>query len=111
MKKYPRRSRERFFTEPEFRRLGRVMTELEAEGEVSASAVAALRLLMMTGCRRNKILTLCWEDVDLEAGELRMRDAKTGDRSVALSPAARRVLESLPRLPDNPWVIPGRRVG
>ena len=111
VKKYPRRSRERFLSEPEFRRLGRVLTELEAEGKVSASAVAALRLLMLTGCRRNEILTLRWEDVDLEAGELRLRDAKTGDRSVALSPAARGVLEALPRLPDNPWVIPGREAG
>ena len=111
VKKYPRRSRERFLSEPEFRRLGSVLTELEAEGEVSASAVAALRLLMLTGCRRNEILTLRWEDVDLKAGELRLRDAKTGDRSVALSPAARRVLATLPRLPDNPWVIPGRRAG
>ena len=74
----------------------------------SSSAVAALRLLMLTGCRRNEILTLQWEDADLEVGELRLRDAKTGARSVALSPAARKVLATLPRLPDNPWVITGR---
>ena len=80
-----------------------------AEGKVSRSAVAALRLLMLTGCRRNEILTLRWEDVDLETGELRLRDAKTGARSVALSPAARKVLAALPRLPDNPWVIAGPR--
>ena len=42
-------------------------------------------------------------------GKLRLRDAKTGARSVALSPAARKVLTTLPRLPDNPWVISGPR--
>ena len=88
-----------------------MLSELEAEGKVSASGIAAFRLLMLTGCRRNEILTLRWEDVDLEAGELRLRDAKTGARQVALSPAARRVLTALPRLPDNPWVIAGSRAG
>ena len=88
-----------------------MLGELEAEGKVSASAVAAFRLLMLTGCRRNEILTLQWEDVDLDAGELRLRDAKTGPRAVALSPAARKVLAALPRLPDNPWVITGARPG
>ncbi len=111
VKKYPDRSSERFLSDHEFRRLGRVLSELEAEGKVPASAVAAFRLLMLTGCRRNEILTLRWEDVDLDAGELRLRDAKTGARSVALSPAARKVLATLPRLPDNPWVIAGPRPG
>ena len=115
VKKYKDRSCERFLSEQEFPRLGRVLSELEAEGKVSAGAVAAFRLLMLTGCRRNEILTLRWEDVDLDAGELRLRDAKTGARPVALSPVARKALATLPRLPDNPWVIagprPGRRLG
>ena len=111
VKKYEKRSCERFLSEYEFRRLGRVLSKLEAEGKVSASGVAALRLLMLTGCRRNEILTLRWEDVDLEMGELRLRDAKTGARWVALSPAARSVLAAISRLPDNPWVIAGSRAG
>lgn len=111
VKKYEKRSCERFLSEQEFRRLGRVLSELEAEGKMSASGVAALRLLMLTGCRRNEVLTLRWEDVDLEAGELRLRDAKTGARWVALSPAARKVLAAIPRLSDNPWVIAGSRAG
>ncbi len=111
MKKYKERSCERFLSEEEFRRLGRVLGEVEAEGKVHPSAVAAFRLLMLTGCRRNEILTLRWEDVDIEAGELHLRDAKTGARSVALSPAGQRVLEALPRLPDNPWVIVGAKPG
>ncbi len=111
VKKYEKRSCERFLSEQEFRRLGKVLSELEAEGRISASGVTALRLLMLTGCRRNEVLTLRWEDVDLEAGELRLRDAKTGARWVALSPAARSVLATIPRLPDNPWVIAGGRPG
>ena len=80
-------------------------------GKISTTAAAGLRLLMLTGCRRNEILMLRWEDVDLEHDEIRLRDAKTGARAVPLSPTARQVLVSLPRQPDNPWVISGRRPG
>ena len=109
--KYKERRRERFLTDDEFDRLGRVLNELEADGQVSAHAAAALRLLMLTGCRRNEIVTLRWVDIDLDVGELRLADAKTGPRTVALSPAAVTVLADLPRVPDNPWVIAGRRPG
>ena len=57
IKKYPTRSRERFLSEQEFERLGIVLPELESAGRVSKTAAAALRLLMLTGCRRNEILT------------------------------------------------------
>ena len=108
VKKYKKRSCERFLSEEEFRRLGDVLCEMQDEGTLSASAAAAFRLLMLTGCRRNEILTLQWSDVDLKAGELRLRDAKTGARWVALSPTARQVLATIPRRPGNPWVIAGR---
>ena len=103
----PSRGRGRFLSEQEFDRLGGVLAELEAAGTVSTSAAGALRLLMLTGCRRNEIVTLKWEHVDLEYDELRLRDAKTGARAVPLSPAARQVLTALPRRPNNPWVFPG----
>ena len=106
-----RHKRERFLTEEEFRRLGRTLDAREAEGRVSVHAAAALRLLMLTGCRCNEILTLRWDDVHLDANEIRLRDSKTGPRAVPLSPAAARVLARLPRVPGNPWVIAGRRPG
>ena len=78
---------------------------------VSVRAVAAIRLLMLTGCRRNEILTLRWEDVDPAANELYLRDSKTGARTLSLSPEAGKVLSELPRIPDNPFVIAGRLKG
>ena len=91
--------------------IGKRPEQAGSRGKVSASLVAGSRLLMLTGSRRNEILTLRWDDVDLDVGELRLRDAKTGARSVALSPAARKVLTTLPRLPDDPWVIARPRPG
>ena len=109
--KYPQRKRERFLTDEEFVRLGKVLDEAGSRGGISPSAVAALRLLMLTGCRKSEILTLRWEHVVLEAGELRLPETKTGARVVPLSPSAVKVLAALPRPPDAPWVIPGRKPG
>ena len=107
--KYPVRKRERFLTDGEFTRLGQVLDK--AEGEISASAVAAIRLLMLTGCRKREILCLRWEDVALDGNELRLPDAKTGARVVPLSPSAMKLLAGLPRIEGNLWVIPGRKPG
>ena len=110
--RYRPRRRGRFLSGEEYRRLGRALDEAEAGGGgASPSAVAAIRLLALTGCRRSEILSLRWEHVDPAAGELRLPDSKTGARRAPLSRAAAEVLSSLLRLPGNPWVIPGRKPG
>ena len=111
VRKYRERKRERFLTDAEFRRLGEVLSGMEAEGRLPMYPAAAIRLLMLTGCRRNEIVELQWSEVDLEAGELRLRDSKSGARLVPLSPAAARVFGELPRIGGNPWVIPGTKRG
>ena len=111
VRKYREQRRERFLTDEEFRRLGDVLNEMEADGSLPVYPAAAIRLLMLTGCRRNEIVTLAWKNVDLEGGELRLPDSKTGPRMVPLSPAAARVLRELPRVEGNPYVIPGFRPG
>ena len=111
VRKYREYKRERFLTDEEFRRLGEVLTEMEADGSLPVHPAAAVRLLMLTGCRRNEIVALRWKHVDLAAGELRLPDSKSGARLVPLSPAAARVLAQLPRIEGNPWVIPGTKPG
>ena len=108
VKRYRERSCERFLTADEYARLGRVLVEAESESTLMASAVAAIRLLLLTGCRRNEILTLRWDDVDRSACELRLLDSKTGPRPVPLTPAVERVLARIPRIEGNPWVIARR---
>ena len=115
VRKYKERKRERFLSREEYRRLGQALAEAEAEagreGAVSPYAIAALRLLMLTGCRLNEILTLRWDDVDRTAGEFRLRDGKTGTRMVPLTPTAEAVLAGIRRIPTNPWVIVGKQPG
>ena len=111
LRRYRTRQRERFLTAEEYRRLGRALREAEAEGSVWPPAVAAIRLLILTGCRRSEILSLCWDDVDRTAGDLRLKDAKAGPRMVPLTAPVLRLLDAIPRQPDNPWVITGQRPG
>ena len=92
-----------FLTEDEFRRLGDALDGLETEGRVPTHAAAAFRLLMLTGCRSSEIMNLRWEDVFLATHEIRLRDSKTGPRTVPLSPAAAGVLAELPRAGGNDW--------
>ena len=106
VKRYKERKRERFLSPEETERLGEVLREVEQE---MPSAVAAIRLLLLTGCRLSEIQTLRWEYVKDDCIEL--PDAKTGGRVVPLRPEARAILASLPRQEDNPWVIAGRLPG
>ena len=111
VRRYRTRKRERFLTPEEYRRLGWALKEAEAEDRIWPAAVAAIRLLVLTGCRRGEILSLGWDDVDRTAGDLRLRDAKAGPRMVPLTKPALRVLDAIPRSGDNPWVIAGQRPG
>ena len=104
--RYKERMRERFLSEEETVRLGEVLREFEDE---MPSAVAAFRLLLLTGCRMSEIRDLRWECVKADCIEL--PDAKTSGRVVPLGPEARAVLDAIPREEGNPWVIRGRRRG
>jgi integrase len=111
LKKYPEKKRERYFSEGELQAIGRVLGEMEEERIELPSAIAAVRLLLFTGCRLSEIMTLRWEHVDLKAKVLRLPDSKTGAKEVHLGEAAVDVLAAIERLADNPFVIAGRNPG
>ena len=99
IRRYRRRGRERFLSREETRRLGTVLKR--HDGHLLAAAV---KLLLLTGCRKSEIMTLQWQD--FRDGHLFLRDGKTGPRTVWLSSPARAVLNGLPR--TSVWVFPGR---
>lgn len=74
---------------------------------ISPHAIAAIRLLMLTGCRLSEILKLQWGDVDFSRGLLDLSDSKTGAKEVLLGAAALKVLADIPRIKGNPYVIVG----
>ena len=111
VKRFKEDKRERFLSDAEYRRLGSALREIEQDGSETPSAIAAIRLLMLTGCRLSEIQKLRWEYVDLETGELRLPDTKTGAKVVHLGEPAIAVLRDIQRQDDNPWVIAGRKEG
>lgn len=99
--------RERYLTPEELARLADALATEETEGS-GPHATAAVRLLLLTGCRLREVLQLRWEDVDLSAGLLRLVDSKTGAKVVYLSAPARAVLANLPRTHGFRFVIEGK---
>jgi integrase len=107
VERFPETGRERMLNDDEFMRLNIALDQYQGRPYVTA----AIRLLLFTGCRLREVLTLQWDDIDFERGEMRLRDSKTGSRIVQLSPPALDLLASLPQELDNPHVIPGLKAG
>lgn len=107
--KYREVKRERFLSPSELRRLGETLSQTENDERESVFVVAAFRLLILTGCRLGEIQHLKWSYVTPRYLEL--PDSKTGARRIPLPPAARDILESLPRDGDSPFVIAGHIPG
>lgn len=109
IEKYREKHRERYLTPAEIERLSAAL--VEAEADEWPTAIAAIRLLLFTGARHREITTLTWDAVDMERGIARLGDTKTGARNIMLPAPALAILEALPRRPNNPHVIWGRRPG
>ncbi len=111
IRKYPEEKRERFLSAAELRRIGEVLREMECEAIELPSAILAARLLILTGCRLNEIMTLKWEHIDLTEKVLRLPDSKTGAKVVHLGQPAIELIETAKRVTDNPWIITGTLEG
>jgi integrase len=111
VKKYREHKRERFLTTDEKHRLGIALADARSSQSESPFAIAAIILLILTGARLREILTLRWDYVDLENGELRLPDSKTGAKTIYLNAAAIKLLRTMPRMQGNPQVIPSHKAG
>jgi integrase len=111
IKKYPEEKRERFLSPAELKRVGEVLHEMEQEGIELSASIAAVRLLMLTGCRLGEIMNLKWDYVDISGKALRLPDSKTGAKVVHLGQPAVEVLAKIERVDGNPWVIVGTLPG
>lgn len=71
------------------------VTELETfklARPATVTALAAIRALILTGCRRMEVLTLQWDDIDFAGHCFRFRDTKTGKQ---IRPIGRAALDHL----------------
>lgn len=99
--------RERFLSEAELARLADALAAMETEHRLSPTATAAIRLLLLSGCRKSEILSLRWDWVDVERSALRLAGSKTGAKVVPLAAAAVKLFAELPRQGD--YVLPAAK--
>lgn len=91
--------RERFLSEAEAARLLATLDTLQTRARISATFADVIRVLLLTGARKNEIAALTFDELDSERGVIRLRNlrSKTGDKVIVLSGAARAILASRPR--------------
>ena len=129
IERYPEKGRERYLTVEELRRLGKALRDAETVGlpwlvdetdpkakhvpkdnrsrVIDPYAVAAIRLLMLTGARLREILDARWDYIDWNRGLMFLPDSKTGRKTIYLNDATVAVLRSIPSIDGNPHIIPG----
>ena len=97
VERYDEKKRQRFLVADELAALGDALDAAEKDKSETATALAAIRLLCLTGCRLSEILTLDWQYVDWDSARLNLPDSKTGEKSVPLGGAAMTLLETMAR--------------
>ena len=94
----------RFLSREEIRRLHRTLDDHAERSESKRQQADIIRLLLLTGCRKNEIVRLRWQEVD--GDRLSLTDSKTGPRRVYLNAQARRIIGRRMEQADSPWVFP-----
>ena len=105
--KFKTLAKERFLTDNEITRLVDTLDQFEGACLAHKNAITILRLLMMTGCRKNEMTRLRWDELFAEEGVLKLKDSKTGKKEVVLSDDAIKILSAAP-INNSDYIFPGK---
>lgn len=76
--------------------------------QISNPIIAAcLQCILLTGVRRDELLTLRWDNVDMRWNKMTVKDKVHPTRTLPLTPYVKYLLQGLPRV--NEWVFPSIR--
>ena len=109
VKKFKEEKRERYLSNSELNSLGEILAKCEFEQTESPHVIAALKLLILTGCRLGEIQTSKWEYI--QGNCLMLPDSKTGAKKVYLGNAVLEILAEIPEVENNPFIIIGTKEG
>lgn len=114
IKKPKTNKREVFLTIDDIKELGKALRQAEDIHLCNTTAINAIKLLTLTGCRKDEVLSLKWSYIDFDNQCFRFPDTKTGAQIRAFGLGAKHLLENLElTLPHNydknSWVFPATR--
>jgi integrase len=98
----------RFLSLEELGALGNAMREGFSNGE-SCTGIAAIRALLLTGCRRNEILALPLAWVDARGHCIRFGDTKSGSQIRPIGTTVAKHLTDQPIKDGCSWIFPSER--
>lgn len=105
VKKFKLVKHDRYLNAAELERLGTALQTVQQAG-ASQFALAAIRFLLVSGCRRNEALTLQWKWLDFDHNIAKLPDSKTGQKILHLGGGAISLLKTIPRVEGSPLVFP-----
>ena len=102
------RRRRKRLDEEQYRALGKALDAAEERGE-AWQAIAGIRLIALTGCRRGEIIAAKRSEVDLKARILRLEESKTGASLRPIGEAAADAIRDAQRRSNSTHLLPGVR--
>jgi integrase len=104
IKQFKLKTHDRFLSQSELERLGETLVKSEQSG-ISPYAIAAIRFMALTGCRKNEALLLRRSWIDFERRLVKYPDSKTGQKVMRIGAAAVDLVSSLPQVAGCPLVF------
>jgi integrase len=112
LKNYPDHARKRYLTIDEAPRLGAALRDYGQQSDMRWRFAAFITLLLVTGCRASEICKARWEWIEWDEKRINWPRTKTGPDEHVLPDSAIELLKELHRrIPGNPWVIAGAKLG
>ncbi|MBY5388947.1 tyrosine-type recombinase/integrase [Rhizobium leguminosarum] len=110
VKQFKLKKHDRFLSASETESLGKALSTVAREG-ASPYAIAAIKFLALSGCRKSEALTLQWSWIDFKHRFAKLPDSKTGQKILFLGIHAVEFLQQLPRVGGSDLVFPSAAGG
>jgi integrase len=95
--RYHEKTIRRFLSQGQMTLLWETVTGLERSGVLNQLPATAFKLLLLTGARKNEILSLKWADIEFESKKAILTDSKTGFKTIYFPQQAIDLLLGLPK--------------
>jgi integrase len=104
----------RFLTVPEIVRVWQALDIQEEAGLLGKHLSTAIKVLILTGARRDEVAGMRWQELDLQSGTWEIDSERTKNRrphTVYLTPEIIQLLQNLEMFEDNDFVFSGQGGG